>query len=99
MMAVLSALSNGSHGIHCISDRCTVEGNSVDFNGGHGIFIGASGQSLVTGNRVTSNTLNGLNAGTTTAYGGNVFTGNSAGDVSGGIEIGTNVCGTNTTCP
>jgi hypothetical protein len=38
-----------------------------------------------------------------TGYGNNVLTGNNGGNanpqVFGGIEIGTNVCGTDTICP
>ena len=45
----------------------------------------------------------GLTGSIGTGYGKNVFTENNGGSanpqVSGGVDLGDNVCGTNTTCP
>ena len=63
--------------------RCVAKNNMVSFSTGFG-FVGGAGAS----------------AG---GFGDNVFTDNNGGtgnpQVSGGIEIGTNVCDGNTTCP
>ncbi len=55
---------------------------------------------LVKDNTVRDNGLFGLNLGDDCGYAGNVITINSSGSVTGlGIQIGTNICGTNTVCP
>ena len=59
--------------------------------------------SLVSGNVLYGNGTEGLGLIATGGYEGNVIRNNNGGDanpqVSGGIEIGTNLCGANTTCP
>jgi hypothetical protein len=78
----------------------TIIGNTVNANVGDGI-AGGSGLTVVN-NTARSNTGFGIHI-ATGGYGGNVLTNNNGGDahaqVSGGLEIGTNVCGTNLTCP
>jgi hypothetical protein len=51
------------------------------------------------GNTVRDNSGIGLNLGSNTGYTNNVITSNSGGTVSGGIQMGTNLCNTSTTCP
>ncbi len=93
---------NGSDGI-VVLVFCQVTSNTVTSSGGVG--IEASG--LVIGNLVRNNAGFGLNLASglpgLAAYSQNHVTQNNGGNtnpqVSGGIEIGTNLCGTNTTCP
>ena len=85
-----------------------VTGNQVFGNKGDG--IETLGGVSVLGNTVGGNTGFGLNlgtsAGTPSGYANNVLTGNNGGDdapmnpqVSGGVQFGTNMCGTDTMCP
>ena len=91
-----TAQLNGYDGIYT-SLGSTVSENTVYNNGGDGIFV--SDGSTVSGNTVQGNDGYGLNLGNSSGYKGNVITGNTNGTVSGGIKMGTNVCGTDTTCP
>jgi hypothetical protein len=75
---------------HLVQD-CTAIGN------GKGIQIGASSSAV--GNTVAGNTDRGLTLGLGTGYGSNVVNDNTGGTVSGGVEIGTNVCDGTTVCP
>jgi len=65
--------------------------------------IAVSAGSWVFNNVVRSNTSYGLALISGGGYGGNVLTGNHGGDamtqVSGGTQVGTNLCGSDTTCP
>jgi hypothetical protein len=61
--------------------------------------IACSGRCTVLGNNVGNNSAFGLVLGSNSGYAQNVITVNTGGTVSGGIEIGENVCDTNTTCP
>jgi parallel beta-helix repeat protein len=73
----------------------TVTGNTASNNGGDGI----DARGTVTSNTATSNGGFGLNMGGG-GYVGNVMSFNTSGSVNGfGVEIGTNFCGTDTTCP
>jgi len=81
-----------------------VSGNAVFRNDDDGIQI--SGAGTVTNNTVHSHTNHfGLNLGAGSGYGGNVLrdnngpAGNNNAQVSGGLQIGTNVCGTDIVCP
>jgi hypothetical protein len=74
-----------------------IQGNVADENGTAGIY--ARNGSLVIDNVVRRNDGFGLDGAASTAYSGNALTGNVSGEVSGGIQIGTNLCGTDTTCP
>ena len=92
-----TANSNGDDGIRG-GFGITVTGNTVYNNGGDGIST-VSG-STVTGNTARNNTGYGLYLlGSYSGYANNVLTGNTLGTVSGGIQMGTNVCGADTTCP
>jgi Right handed beta helix region len=85
---------NGSEiGISCIF--CLVEGNTVSAVGDAG--IRATNGSVVLGNRVSAALGFGLLLDATTGYGNNVLSFNSA-DVSGGVQIATNLCATNGLC-
>lgn len=78
------------------SRAATVINNSVVNNGTLGIQTGDG--STVIGNSVRDNTGTGLVLGLATGYANNVVTLNG-GTVSGGIQIGTNVCDADTVCP
>jgi hypothetical protein len=72
----------------------------VSRNGSDGI---DSGNSVVFGNVADSNTGLGLKLFGVSGYAQNVLRSNNGGNanpqVSGGVETGTNVCATDTTCP
>jgi hypothetical protein len=94
------AVDNTGFGI-VASSGSSVTGCIVDNSGGAGIFVG--NDSRVIGNTANNNGDVGLqiNGG---GYSDNVFINNNSGNanpqVSGtGVEIGINLCGTNTTCP
>lgn len=93
------ALLNGDDGIR--TSVGMIIGNHARINAGDG--IEAASGSTVLDNVATQNGAFGLNLGSTAGYGGNVLTFNNGGNlspqVSGGLELGDNVCGTNTTCP
>ena len=92
-------VSGGEEGIFI--PMGTVTGNVVDYCDGDGIF--AVQGSTVIGNHVQGCTGFGLKLGPNTGYANNVLTENNGGSanpqVDGGIEMGTNVCGNDTTCP
>jgi parallel beta-helix repeat protein len=94
-----TAFGNTYDGINTSSS--TLIGNNVYMNTGDGIEAGDS--STVLNNTAVSNGIYGLNLGSKSGYANNVLSANNGGDsnaqVSGGIEIGTNICGTDTTCP
>jgi hypothetical protein len=79
--------------------------NSVTSNGGNGIQCTNAGDGgcVVSENSVAKNDGFGLLLTPNSGYVQNVITQNNGGtgnpQVSGGIEIGTNLCDTNTTCP
>jgi hypothetical protein len=72
-------------------------GNRADQNGDDGIEAGAN--STVIGNGASFNTGYGLRLGSGTGYTDNSMNGNTEGAVFSGVEMGTNVCSGNTTCP
>lgn len=80
---------------------CIVKENAVSSSGGHG--IRAFNGCLVSDNSVRDSGGFELFLDPGVGYKGNVLTtspgGNTGSDVSGGIEIGTNVCGNDTICP
>jgi hypothetical protein len=98
---------NGYAGVSCINS-CSLTGNVVHQNGGSpaigsGTGLDTNGNSAVIGNVATNNAVAGLAIGSTSGYGNNVVNGNNGGNafqqVFGGSQIGTNVCGADTTCP
>jgi hypothetical protein len=96
----VTAIGNDFRGI-MVGARSTVEGSRANSNGLVGIQVGTDG--TVLSNAASSNGAQGLSAGSGSGYGSNVFNlnngGNASPQVSGGIEIGTNVCGGDTICP
>ncbi len=75
-----------------------VTNNVVKDGTGNGIEIDDP-SSLLTGNMVRNNTGVGLRLGGGTSYSQNVVDSNTGGTVVGGVQMGTNVCNGNTTCP
>jgi hypothetical protein len=94
------AIANATIGIDLQGESNTVDGCQV-LNNGTGIRVGLS--SLVINTVVRGHPFLGLVMTSTAGYGSNVLTGNNGGDanpqVSGGFQIGTNVCGSDTICP
>ncbi len=88
--------SNDADGI--TARESVVTGNSLTFNNGDGIET-TFGGSVVRGNMVNFNRDFGLRLSSETGYGDNVVNNNDNGAVVGGIEIGANVCDSDTTCP
>lgn len=99
---------NGDNGIDLNvgggSDGALVERNVIRRNGGYGV-IGV--EMLIRDNAIVGNDDTGIatntGGGTQAGYGGNYLIDNNGGgtnaQVSGGIQIGTNICGGDTTCP
>ena len=91
------SVGNGGPGIvlngadHVVRD-CTV----LD-NGGFG--IGLQGSSMAIGNLVVGNGGIGLSLSADSVYSQNVINSNAGGTVLNGVQMGTNVCDGNTTCP
>ena len=90
-----SVYISGGAGIDAVTG--TIVQNSVSTSGGDGIVCLAT--CTVLGNKVQSSGGFGLALGTHSGYANNVLFANSGGTVSGGIQLGTNMCGSNTTCP
>jgi hypothetical protein len=97
-----SVYDNGGPGISA-GPGCAVSGNHVYSNGGDGVVLTYRG--VAVGNTAASNSGYGLNADPADplpvrfGYAVNVVSGNTAGEVRGGIEIGDNLCGNDTSCP
>jgi parallel beta-helix repeat protein len=90
---------NSTYGIEAF-DGCTVVGNNVSDNATGGILIAGPDVTLLD-NTVRNNHSYGLRFDARGAYARNVITGQTD-NVFGGanaIEMGTNFCGTDTTCP
>lgn len=92
-----TARSNLQDGID-VNNGSLVTGNGAWQNVGDGIEAGPG--STVTNNAAHDNNGYGLNLSAGAGYSDNVLTENNAGQVTAaGVQIGTNLCGTNTTCP
>ena len=94
-----SVVGGGGDGI--AANESVISANSVRSVGGAAI---SSTNGTIVGNVATSNGGLGLDTGgTSTGYGSNQFDDNNGGNanpqVSGGIEIGTNICAGNSVCP
>ncbi|MFC1602008.1 right-handed parallel beta-helix repeat-containing protein [Pseudomonadota bacterium] len=91
---------NNSDGINTQAG-CSVKNNTANGNNDDGIDVHAA--SLVLDNMTRDNINFGLRLGIRVGYGHNVVTDNNGGlafpQVFGGIEIDTNLCGTDTICP
>ena len=104
---ILNTIANDNFGdgIHTGSDssvsqsEAAVNGNGV--TGGNGVVVGS--RSLVTDNVITRNNGFGITGPSTFGYSRNVLGNNNSANanpqVFGGIELGANLCGTNTICP
>jgi len=95
-----TANDNVVFGIYC-NGGCTIDRNTLNNNG---TGVSMLGGNTVIGNTAQNNTNFALVAiGDDTGYTGNTFTGNNGGgnaaQVSGGTPLGSNFCGTDTTCP
>ena len=92
------ASGNGTDGI--IGSVSVYTHNTTTSNTRYGIH---SNIGTMIGNIATGNGSFGLHLTTVGGYEGNLMAGNNGGNanpqVSGGLELGPNVCGTNTTCP
>ena len=97
-----TANNNTNDGIHAGAGS-TLKDNTASQNGDDG--IDAFAASLVLGNSATANTNFGLRLGGRVGYGHNAIvdnngpSGNNNPQVFSGIEIDTNLCGTDTVCP
>lgn len=78
-------------------DGATIVNNNFSDNSEDGARTGNG--SLLRGNTARGNGSLGFRLGSASGYGGNVLTANFMGSVLGGVEIDTNVCGTNAVCP
>ena len=74
----------------------TVSGN-LSYGNGAGIFANAG--SLVEGNNIRNNTGVGLDLASDAAYRENVINNNTGGNVTGGVNMGSNSCNGTATCP
>jgi len=94
-----SVYYNSAHGITG-GEGSTVKNNSANNNGGDGIEISGDGSSI-RDNTMRSNGGYGLNitGSTENGYGENVFSGNVLGHVTGGTQLGQNLCGGTLVCP
>jgi hypothetical protein len=76
----------------------TVGGMQLIGNKGDGVDCVST--CLVTNNVITGNSGVGLNFGdTTSGYQNNIISSNTGGTVTGGTQLGSNVCGSSSTCP
>ncbi len=92
-----NSIANHLIGIQVIG-ACTISHNAVTNAGGVG--IDAANGSLILANSVrNTGSANALLLGDLVGYASNVLTGGQEVQVQGGIEIGTNLCGTDTICP
>jgi hypothetical protein len=91
--------SNGGSGAE-VGSGSTVIGNSAYDNGGDGIQLDSGlAAGTAVDNALTDNGGVGLRLNSFSGYKGNTIRGNTGGTVNGGIELGPNMCETNTTCP
>jgi len=87
---------NGGDGINA-STGATITGCTAYDNIGDGIEVGLG--SLVSGSGVRNNDGFGLRLASESGYRENVVSGNSGGSVTGGVDLGANLCNGLTTCP
>ena len=88
------AVGNGGNGIE--AEASTVTDNMANDNGNNGIAVTLYGN--VSGNTVSGNSAFGLFLDKAVGYANNVVYRNAK-TVSGGVQMGTNVCDGTTTCP
>lgn len=94
------AIGNTGYGID-VKDASTIDECQALNNGTNGIRVGIG--SLIINSVSRGHQFNGLILGAGSGYRSNVVTGNNGSDavaqVSGGLQLGTNVCGSDTVCP
>lgn len=88
-------IANVGNGIET-NTLCTISGNTVTDNMLVGI---VATRGLVVGNTLLLNDGGGLSLSVFVGYAGNVIQSNAGGTVTGGTEIGINMCEDSTTCP
>lgn len=88
-----TVVGSGSEGI---SATGLIHGNATDGNGGNGITAGTN--SSVIGNEASGNSGYGVAMQSGSGYGSNVVNNNTKGAITGGTQIGANVCD-GTPCP
>jgi hypothetical protein len=76
----------------------TVVGNTANVNGADGIQLNGMG-GVVVNNASFNNTALGLNLPASAGYANDATYRNTGGTVTGGLQMGTNVCNGSTTCP
>lgn len=91
-----SSTRNNSGGGIVLGPDGTARGNSASGNTGPGFTL--TGASLVSENKANNNTGVGFLLSAGSGYEGNIATGNSAGTITGGVSLGTNLCN-GTLCP
>ena len=91
-----TSMGNGEDGINT-QVGANIQGNTVTGNTNNGV-CGRAG-SIVIGNVARGNGGNGLDLVIGVGYGNNVMELNAIGSVNTGIELSTNICNGNTTCP
>jgi hypothetical protein len=77
---------NGSYGIRATG---TVTGNTSSYNADDGIRLTGG---IATGNTLFRSTGHGLDMDSSAGYSNNVLSGNTAGDATGGVDLGGNLC-------
>ena len=94
------AIGNTGYGID-LGSASTIDGCLALNNGSNGMRVGVG--SLIINSVSRGHQFNGLILGAGSGYRSNVVTGNNGSDaaaqVSGGLQLGTNVCGSDTVCP
>lgn len=98
----LRVMGNGQTGAELQGQGNLVDGCTAIGNLGSG--IRALDSSLVINSVARDNTFWGLSLGPTTGYRSNVLTGNNSGNANaqvggGGLQLGSNVCGSDLVCP
>ncbi len=96
---VVNNYVHGNGGAGISNGDGLVAGNALVVNSGDGVSASFAGTTSVIGNAVVSNGGFGLSLGVGNAFETNALLGNTAGTVTGGVAMGTNVCDGSTTCP
>lgn len=97
------AACNGGDGFDVGYSSGNLIGNTADFNGGIGIVAGPGSSNTL--NSVRGNGGLGMSMAADSSFGSNAITCNNGGvcdnsaQTTGGISMGFNLCGTDTTCP
>jgi hypothetical protein len=92
--------NNQSDGARLLNGNASITDSIFTSNGGDGLqsTSGLEG-TLIKNSVLSSNGGYGLNLDSSVGYGSSVINNNTAGSVLGGHQLGTNICGDDTTCP